>query len=135
MPVLIVDLVLQVLELAERVLQAAVELLDPLILLRDLVLKCEPLVALLLDPELEDIELPLDLILEVPLLPESLALKVIQSVFPLLLGIIQQVEEVGVALLGVLIQEVYAGVHILSREALPRGLVFSLRKVLAAGEG
>jgi hypothetical protein len=39
MPVLIVDLVLQVLELAERVLQAAVELLDPLILLRDLVLK------------------------------------------------------------------------------------------------
>jgi hypothetical protein len=39
MPVLVVDLILQVLELAERVLQAAVELLDPLILLRDLVLK------------------------------------------------------------------------------------------------
>jgi hypothetical protein len=37
---------------------------------------------------LEDIELSLDLIFEVPLLSESLALKVLQSVFPLLLGLI-----------------------------------------------
>jgi hypothetical protein len=53
---------------------------------------------------LEDIELPLDLILQVALLSESLALEVIQSVFPLLLGLVQQVEEVGVALLSMFIQ-------------------------------
>ena len=64
------------------------------------------LISFLFNSCLHYLELPLDLILKVPLLAYSLALEVLQALLPLLLRLVQQVKEVCVALCLMLSQQV-----------------------------